>query len=177
MHEAPAPSKIRVVGLQDIHLDPVLEIEQLCKAQHHHHGVSEEALPVRSLRDIAQLPRKHNVRVAEADDRIAGYGAWRDEEPGIGYVEELAVHPDYQEHAVGAAILDKIREEARAAGIKYLAVRAWASSPTSKDYFLAQHFLPVPADAPDEVKTWKELQSAAGPLLADGQVLLYALVG
>ena len=117
MHEAPAPSKIRVVGLQDIHLDNVLEIEQLCKAQHHNHGVSEAALPTRQLRDIAQLPRKHNVRVAEADDHVAGFAAWRDEEPGVGYVEELAVHPDYQPHGVGAALLEKIREEAREAGI------------------------------------------------------------
>lgn len=177
MQEAPAPSKIRVVGLGDIHLDAVLDIEQRAKSKAYSEGISEAALPTRDLRAVAQLPRKHNVRVAEADDRVAGWGAWRDEEPGVGYLEELQVHPEYQNHPIGAAILEKIKEEARDAGIKYLAVRAWVAAATSKEYLLTQHFRPLGEEVPEELALWKELQSAAGPLLAEGQVLLYALVG
>ncbi len=169
----PAPAKLRVTGLQEAHLDPVLAIDATCKAEHQARGAELTAL---TLKELAQLPRKHNVRVAEADDVPVGFGAWRDEEPGVGVVEELSVLPPYREHGVAEALLDKFREEARAAGIGYLVVRAWEASPSSKDALLALHFRPLPTELPDTLARWFELTEAAGPVTLPGQVLLHALV-
>ncbi|MBX3182385.1 MAG: GNAT family N-acetyltransferase [Polyangiaceae bacterium] len=169
----PAPAKLRVSGLQEAHVDSVLAIDTVVKTEHQSHGA--DAAPL-TLKELAQLPRKHNVRVAEADDVPVGFGAWRDEEPGVGVVEELSVLPPYREHGVAEALLDKFREEARAAGIQHLVVRAWEASPSSKDAFLALHFRPLPAELPDTLARWLELTEAAGPVTLPGQVLLHALV-
>ena len=79
-------------------------------------GAPEGAFELSGLRDAGVLPGDW-WRVEE-DGRTVGYG-WMDATWGDAEVL-LAVDPGAQTHGVGSFILDRLEEEARARGLRYL---------------------------------------------------------
>ncbi len=108
------PQRVRITKLQEIQLDGVVAIDLACKSWVHRAGVSAADDPARGLPGFAKLIRTHNVLAADADGVTAGYVAWRDESPGVAYLEEIAVKPELQRLGIGARLLESVREEARA---------------------------------------------------------------
>jgi len=167
------PSKVYVGRLQDRQLDKVVELEALAKQMYVAHGFAAGDIHARSLVEIVKLTKGHNVRVADADDVVAGYLAWRDESPGVGYVEELCVHPRFQRFGVGTKLFERARQEAEELNLRAMLVRCWAKATWAKAFFTKQGFKPVDGSLPEIVETWKGEQSAAGPFVRDGEMALY----
>src|SRR5262245_44417389 len=115
--ERTPPDRIRLTGLQEQQIEALTEIERATAAMYHALGFDAATVPARNVPDIVALTRKHNVHVAEADRVVAGYLAWRDEAPGVAYVEELCVHPDFHRFGIGSRLLEKAQDEAREAGL------------------------------------------------------------
>lgn len=169
------PRRIRVSGLQETQLPSLVETEQATAALYAEGGVPEAEVPARRLPEIVALTRAHNVRVAEADHVVAGYAAWRDEAPGVGVVETIAVHPDFQRLGVGSKLIETIRDEARDAGLKHLVLRCWEKAPWAIAFCRKLGFVSVDAQAPSMVAKWSEERSATG--LRSGEVVMWAPVG
>jgi ribosomal protein S18 acetylase RimI-like enzyme len=66
---------------------------------------------------------KYTVLVAEVDGVVAGFLAYTlKHEEQTGYVDLLAVHPDYQHRGVGAALNNTALEQIRESGMKLAVV-------------------------------------------------------
>jgi amino-acid N-acetyltransferase len=169
------PSKVRVTRMNEGQLNDLVAIEEARAAEHHAHG--HDDVTARGLRDIAQLTKRHNVRVCEADEKPAGYLAWRDESPGVAYIEDLVVPEERQEHGVGEKLVEAMREEARGLKLPYVLVRSPSAAPWTPGFYAKSGFSPVDADAPDVVKTWQKEQTAGGkPLAGEGIAVLWAKI-
>jgi ribosomal protein S18 acetylase RimI-like enzyme len=171
------PQRVRVARLQDTQLDAVVAIDAACKQQLHHAGVPAAEEPVRGLAGIARLTKVHNVLVADADGTVAGYAAWRDESPGVAYLEELAVKPELQRHGIAEKLLDAVRGEARALSLPILLTRAWSKNAPGKALLEKAGFTPLAAHSSERATLWQEEQEEQeGPgghgLAKDGQVVL-----
>jgi N-acetylglutamate synthase-like GNAT family acetyltransferase len=175
--ERTPPKRIRISGLQEAHLPALAEIEQVTTAMYYERGFDAAEVPVRSVADITRLTRNHNVRVAEADHDVAGYTAWRDEAPGIAYVEELSVHPQFQRFGVGSCLMEKIRDEARDLGLKQVVLRCWTNAPWAMEFYKSAGFTPIDESAPEKVLEWKEMRSEGRPLTRPGEIAMWTLVG
>lgn len=175
--ERTPPTRIRVSGLQEAHLPALAELEQLATAMYHEQGFDAAEVPVRSVADITRLTRDHNVRVAEADHEVAGYTAWRDEAPGVAYVEELSVHPDFHRFGVGSRLMEAIRDEARELGLKQVVLRCWAKAPWAMGFYERMGFVAIDDGAPAKVLEWKEEHSQGRPLTRPGELVMWAPVG
>jgi amino-acid N-acetyltransferase len=172
------PKRIRVSGLQETQLAAVVEVEQAATAMYHDAGFDAAEVPTRSMTEIVSLTRDHNVRVAEADYMVAGYAAWRDEPPGVGYIEDLSVHPGFQRVGVGAKLLETIRDEAREAGLKHLVVRCWSKVPWALGFYTRMGFAEIDQAAPAQVVQWKESRSSSGrPFTRPGEIAMWMAVG
>jgi amino-acid N-acetyltransferase len=170
----PPPQRVRVAKLQDTQLDAVVAIDAACKQQLHRAGVPSADEPLRGLGGIAKLTKLHNVLVADADGVVAGYAAWRDESPGVAYLEELAVKPELQHHGIAEKLLDAVRAEATALSLPVLLTRLWAKNAPGEAFLRKTGFTPL-GDPPNErAALWLEEQRASGgPGLAkDGQVVM-----
>jgi N-acetylglutamate synthase-like GNAT family acetyltransferase len=174
MSEQTRPNKIRVAGLAEEHLREVVATEEACSAMYQEKGITD--FPARGAADLIALTKRHNVRIAEADHKVAGYTAWRDESPGVGFVEALAVHPDYQRFGVGTRLVEHVREEAKKVGLGQVLVRAHTSAPWAEAFWKKLGFLPVDDSAPPKVKAWIEEQSANGPVAPPGYRVLWGKV-
>src|SRR6185312_16819628 len=90
------PAKIRVTtGLQEGHLADLVLLDAACAAMYHEVGFDAAEVPVRDQADFVALARRNSVRVAEIDNKVAGILAWHDESPGVAYLVDVQVHPDY----------------------------------------------------------------------------------
>ena len=177
-NERTAPKRVRITRLQEAQLAKLAEVERACAAQYHEVGFDAAEVPPRNVAELTALPRDHNVHVAEADHEPVGYAAWRDEEPGVGYVAELSVHPELQRFGIGARLVEAMREDARAAGIGHLVVRRWSKAPWAVRFYESVGFKPVDESAPPKVQRWKELRVATGkPFVRPGEAALWAEVG
>lgn len=178
MHdERTAPKRIRVTGLQEAQLPTLVAMEQACTAMYHEIGFDEAEVPARTLSDIIALTRQHDVRVAEADDEVAGYLAWRDEAPGVAYVQELAVHPDHQRRGIATRLLAELEERARELGMEQIVLRSRERASWAQAFYKKAGFAPLGDDAPAKVRAWRSEQEAAGrPLTRSGEVVLWAAI-
>jgi amino-acid N-acetyltransferase len=168
------PQRVRVARLQDTQLDGVVAIDLACKQQLHRAGVPASQEPPRGVAGVAKLTKLHNVLAADADGVVAGYAAWRDESPGVAYLEELAVKPELQRHGIAEKLLDAVREEARALSLPILLTRAWSKNAPGTALLEKAGFTPLATHASDRATMWREEQEAAGGhgLAKEGQVVM-----
>jgi len=173
------PKRVRVSGLQEAHLADLIEVDHACAAMYHAIGFDAAEVPIRSNLELVTLTRDHNVFVVEADWKAVGYTAWRDEAPGVAYVEELNVSPDLQRFGLGALLLKAIRDDARANRIKQVVVRAWTKAKWATAFYQANGFYELTGDAvPDAVRAWVVTKEASGrPLVRPGEVVMWTDVG
>lgn len=175
--ERTPPERIRLTGLQEAQLPALVELERACTAMYHDIGFDAAEVPARTLSDLVALTRGHDVRVAEADHVVAGYLAWRDESPGVAYLEELSVHPEFQRFGVGTRLLEELRERARELGMQQIVLRSWARASWAQAFYKKAGFAPIGDDAPEKVLAWRREREASGrPLTRPGEVLLWAAI-
>jgi GNAT superfamily N-acetyltransferase len=173
-----APKRIRITGLQEQQLAAVAEAEAAATAVYYDSGFDAAEVPTRSIADITALTRHHNVRVAEADHEPVGYAAWRDEAPGVAYVEEISVHPDFQRFGVGSRLMETIRDEAREAHLKQIVLRCWTRAPWAMAFYKSLGFVQIDSAAPAKVRGWQEQHVASGrPFTRPGEIAMWAPVG
>jgi len=165
------PQRVRVTKLQEAQIEAVVAIDLACKQGLHRAGIPEADLPARGLAGIAKLTKLHNVLVAEADGTVAGYAAWRDESPGVAYLEELHVKPELQRLGIGTRLLEAVREDIRAVSLPVLVTRCWTKAAAGRA-FLAKAGLEPLGDSNERASLWRQEQEAAGALAKDGQVVL-----
>ncbi|WP_437640915.1 GNAT family N-acetyltransferase [Sorangium sp. So ce854] len=172
-----APKRIRVTGLQEAQLPALVALEEACTAMYHESGFDAAEVPARALSEIVALTRRHDVRVAEADDEVAGYMAWRDEAPGVAYLEELSVHPDHQRRGIATRLLAELYGRARELGMEQVVLRSREKASWAQAFYRKAGFAPIGDDAPARVRAWRSEQEASGkPLAREGVVVLWARI-
>ncbi len=174
------PDRVRISRLQEVQLPEIEKVDRACAAMYHAVGFDAAEVPVRSYADLFRLTHDHNVFVVEADWHPAGYAAWRDEEPGVAYVEEINVHPDVQRFGLGAKLLQAIRDDARKAGIKHIVLRAWIKASWAMAFYRKQGFVEVDGivTLPTDVMGWVTAKKESGrPVVRPGEVILFGEVG
>lgn len=173
------PARIRVSkGLQEGQIADLVKLDGLCSAMYHEAGFDAAEVPVRNVADFAALARHNSVRVAEADHVVAGFLAWHDESPGVAYLVDVQVHPDYQRFGIAGTLLDALRDEARNLKLEQVVVRAWEKASWAMAFYRRQRFMPIDATAPAKVQGWKEERLATGkPLTRPGEVALWSPIG
>jgi amino-acid N-acetyltransferase len=182
--ERERPRRIRVTGLQEAQLPDLAEVERGATAMYYDAGFDGAEVPVRSMADIVSLTRDHEVLVAEADRVVAGYLAWRDEAPGVAYLEEISVGPEHQRVGVGAALLDelcrhaqaiRVRTESGPKAIEHVVARCWRRATWAMAFYARAGFRELGPDAPTEVRAWYDDRAAVGrPVTRPGEVVLWA---
>lgn len=176
--ERSRPERVRLTGLQEAQLPALVELDAACAGMHHAIGFDAAEVPARQPSDFVRLTREHDVTVAEADHVVAGYAAWRDEEPGVAYIDELAVHPDFQRFGVGTRLLEAIRDGARRAGLETVVVRCWERATWAMRFYAKAGFAPLGDAAPDAARAFRDRIAGAGrPFTRPGEVALWAAVG
>lgn len=173
------PDRVRLSRLQEVQLPALEKVDRACAAMYHAIGFDAAEVPVRSYADLVNLTRDHNVHVVEADYQPVGYAAWRDEPPGVAYIEEINVHPEVQRFGLGARLLEAIREDARRAGIHHIVLRAWSKAKWAMAFYRKQGFHELDgATLPNDVMTWVTNKEEVGrPVVRPGEVLLFGEVG
>ncbi len=173
------PTRIRVTtGLQEAQLPDLVRLDALCAAMYHDAGFDAAEVPTRDQADIVALARQNSIRVAEADHTVAGFLAWHDESPGVAYLVDVQVHPDYQRFGIAAELLDALRDEARKLRLEQIVVRCWEKATWAMSFYRRQRFMPIDATAPAKVQGWKEERLATGkPLTRPGEVALWSPIG
>ena len=145
---------------------------------YHEAGFDAAEVPARGQVDFIALARHNSVRVAEADNVVAGFLAWHDESPGVAYLVDVQVHPDYQRFGIAATLLDALRDEARKLKLEQIVVRAWEKATWAMAFYRRQRFMPIDATAPAKVQGWKDERLATGkPLTRPGEVALWSPIG
>jgi GNAT superfamily N-acetyltransferase len=173
------PARIRVsTGLQEAQIADLVKLDESCAAMYHDAGFDAAEVPNRGSGDFVALARHNSVRVAEADHTVAGFLAWHDESPGVAYLVDVQVHPDYQRFGIAATLLDALRDEARKLKLEQVVVRCWEKAPWAMAFYRRQRFMPIDATAPAKVQGWKEERLATGkPLTRPGEVALWSPIG
>jgi amino-acid N-acetyltransferase len=171
------PQRVRVTKLQESQVDDVVAVDLACKQAMHRSGVPIAEAPARGLAGIGKLVKMHNVLVADADGVVAGYAAWRDESPGVAYLEDLAVKPQLQRVGIATQLLDAVRGDARALSLPVLVSRCWTKAAAARAFLAKAGLVPLgdePPEIAERVALWREEQeSATGHGVArEGQVVL-----
>lgn len=175
MDNREAPQRVRLSGLQEAQIGPLTEIERRCAAMHYELGFDGAEVPPRSALELAGLPRAHDVYVAEADHVVAGYLAWRDEPPGVAYIAELMVDPDYQRFGIATRLVERMFEAARENGLRVAMVRRFERAPWAVGFYARLGFLAVDEQAEPAARAWLEEQVAIGrPVTRPGEDVLWA---
>jgi amino-acid N-acetyltransferase len=173
MSKAP-PQRVRIAKLQEAQLDQVVAIDAACR-ELLRRSVPTLTEPARGAAGIAHLTKLHDVLVADADGAVAGFAAWRDESPGVAYLEELAVKPDMPDaHRVdiGMKLLEAVREAADRLSLPILLTRCWSKATETRALLEKAGFGPLGDDAGERAKLWREEQESAGALAKEGEVVL-----
>ncbi|MBK8257612.1 MAG: GNAT family N-acetyltransferase [Polyangiaceae bacterium] len=173
------PERVRVGKLQEVQVPDVVKIDHACAAMYHAVGFDAAEVPVRSYADLANLTRDHNVFVVEADWKPAGYAAWRDEVPGVAYIEEMNVDPELQRFGLGSKLLEAVRDDARRHGIKHIVLRAWTKAKWAMGFYRKNGFRDTEtATLPDDVMGWVTRKEQSGrPVVRPGETILFGEVG
>lgn len=89
--------------------------------------------------------------VAESEGRVIGFGAlhvmWRD----LAEVRTLAIHPDYRQHGIGAAILRELLERAKLLGTNRVFCLTFET-----EFFASHGFVEI-SNTPVDPETYGEL--------------------
>ncbi len=178
------PHRIRITGLQEAQLPELREVDRSAAAMYHEAGFDGAEVPIRSVADLVALTRDHEVLVAEADGVVAGYLAWRDEAPGVAYLEELSVGTGFQRLGVATALIDELCRHARAVevgtadgprGLEHVVARCWRRATWARKFYERYGFHELEPGAPDDVRGWYEDRAAIGrPVTRPGEVVLWA---
>jgi amino-acid N-acetyltransferase len=176
--ERTPPAKIRVTGLQEAQLDSLQRIEQACAAMHYEVGLTPEQVSPLGFTEIATLFRSHDLYVAEADYQVAGYLAWRDEPPKVGYLAILNVAPEYQRFGVATRLLREMGASCREKGIAHVVARCWQSATWAAAFFAVAGFRPLDGadEPPAPVQDWRKRAAGSGQLDVPGQRVLWRSV-
>ena len=167
------PQRIRITRLQETQVSDLVELEKACTAMYHDLGFDAAEVPARTWNDIANLPRHHNVFVAEADHEVAGYLAWRDESPGIAYLEEISVHPRFQRFGVGTRLLQQFEEDALRCNLHDAIARTFEKAAWAQSFYAHHGFSQLGDQASRKVLAWREERSGGRPLTRPGEVLIW----
>ncbi len=167
------PKRIRVTRLQETQVEALIGIEQACSAMYYEIGFDAAEVPVRTYADISHLPRYHNVYVAEADHEVAGYVAWRDESPGVAYIEELSVHPDYQRFGVGSKLLQTVEEDALKASLTDIIAKKFEKASWAGLFYAHHGFVVLGDNASGRAAGWLEERAGGRPLTRPGEVVIW----
>lgn len=171
------PRKVRFTKLQEAQIEYLLQVEAACAGMYYELGFDGAEVPPRTEQDFYRLPRDHAVRVVEADDEVAGYGAWRDEAPGVAYLEELSIHPQYQRFGLATKLLARVMEEARENNFGELVLRMWDRAPWAKAFYDKAGFRNIDDAAPAKVREWLATKTEGGrPFLRPGERVLWIRV-
>lgn len=172
------PTRIRITGLQEAQLPDLVNLDAACAEMFYAIGFDAAEVPVRSAADLVRLTRDHSVHVAEADHVPAGFMAWRDESPGVAYLAEISVHPDYQRFGIASRLIETLREDARKLRLPYILVRAWEKAPWAMAFYRLHGFGPIEPSAPAQVIGWRDDRLSSGrPLTRPGEIVLWTDVG
>jgi N-acetylglutamate synthase-like GNAT family acetyltransferase len=176
--ERTPPAKIRVTGLQEAQLKGLQQIEQACAAMHYEAGLTPEQVSPLSFTEIAALFRSHDLCVAEADCEVAGYLAWRDEPPKVGYLVILNVAPEYQRFGVATRLLREMGTSCREKEIEYVVARCWQSATWAAAFLAVVGFRPLDGsdEPPKPVREWRKRAAASGQLEVPGQTVFWRSV-
>ncbi|WP_434564530.1 ribosomal protein S18-alanine N-acetyltransferase [Thermoanaerobacterium thermosaccharolyticum] len=123
--------KIRPMTKSDI--DDVIEIESLSFSV----PWSKESFTM----EVTMNKCAHYI-VAEADEKIAGYGGFWvviDE----GHITNIAVHPDFRGKGVGSAIVEGLIDLAKKKGITSMTLEVRASNLIAQSLYKKYGFKPV----------------------------------
>jgi amino-acid N-acetyltransferase len=167
----PQPNRIRITRLSEVQLADVVSIEASAKEDFHRHKIT---MPVRELAELVKLTRDHNVKVAEADDVVAGWLAWRDESPGIAHLDTVVVEPSYRRLGVATKLVGELRDEARGLRLPQVVVVVPAKATWARTFLTTLGFQDADGRAPDRVQQWlaEQIEAEAGP--GADEVLLWA---
>lgn len=157
------PVRVRVTGLQEAQLPMLAAIEQAIAAERQGRGLSLEATEPRTDRDIAQLTRRHEVRVLEADHEPAGYLAWRDEAPGVAVLEALCIDPSLQRYGLATRLLREVGDKAKDLGLSHAVLLVPDGDAGAATFLHKRGFAPAkdPSSSeglPEPVARWLELR-------------------
>jgi GNAT superfamily N-acetyltransferase len=174
-----APARIRITtGMQEAQLADLVKLDEACAGQFYEVGFDAAEVPVRRQADFVALSRHNLVHVAEADHVVAGLLAWHDESPGVAFLADVQVHPDYQRFGIATRLLDALREDARNIRLEQVVVRCWEKATWAMAFYRRQRFMPIDATAPAKVQGWKDERLATGrPLVRPGEVALWSPIG
>ena len=172
------PKRIRLTGMQEGQLAALAELDAACSAMYYEAGFDGAEVPRRSQAELAALARTNSAKVAEADHVVAGFLAWHDEAPGVAYLADIQIHPEYQRFGIASQLLDAMRDEARGHKLEQIVVRCWEKATWAMAFYRRQRFQPIDATAPAKVQGWKEEHAASGrPLTRPGEVVLWSPIG
>jgi amino-acid N-acetyltransferase len=173
------PTRVRISRLQEAHVNDLVKVDRACAAMYHAIGFDAAEVPVRGAAELANLTRDHNVHVVEADWSPVGYAAWRDEAPGVAYIEELNVDPEQQRFGLGSKLMEAVRDDARKHGLKHIVLRAWAKAKWAVAFYRKNGFVEADgATLPDDVMGWVTHRQESGrPVVRPGELLMFGEVG
>lgn len=170
------PERVRTLKLQELHVPTLVAIDHACSERYWALGHDAAAVPQRRESDFYRLPRSHAVWVAEADGDVAGFIAFRDEAPGVGFIEDLQVHPQLQHFGIGRRLVEKAQLELRHLGFEEVVLKIWDDAPWATAFYRALGFERYdPASAPERVRAWREekVDTEDRPFLQPGQSVLW----
>ena len=175
--ERTPPKRVRLEKLQEVHVPDLLKIDRAAAEEYWALGFDAAEVPVRTSGELYRLPKQHAVRVAEADYVVAGFSAFRDESPGVAYLEEISVHPDYRRFGIGRRLIEHVFEEARAANLKELVLRRWDRAEWAVAFYDKLGFKPIDEQAPERVQGWLAEKTEGGrPFLRPGESALWVSI-
>ncbi len=171
------PKRVRLEKLQEVHVSELIKIDRAAAEEYWALGFDAAEVPVRTNGELYRLPKQHAVRVAEADYVLAGYSAFRDEAPGVAYLEEISVHPDYRRFGIGRRLMEQVFEEARAANLNELVLRRWDKADWAVAFYDRLGFKTIDESAPERVRAWFAEKTASGrPFLRPGESALWVAI-
>lgn len=172
--ERSAPERVRISRLQEIQIPALVKLDRACSERYWEIGFDGAEVPARTTDDFYRLPKNHAVRVAEADGEVAGYIAYRDEAPGVIYIEELSVLPELSRFGIATRLLERAVEEIRELGLEHIVLCTWERAAWAAGFYAARGFREVDESAPEPVRVWLELKREGGrPYPKPGVRVLY----
>lgn len=179
--ERAPPKKVRFSKLQEVHVEHLRRIDQASAERYWAVGFDAAEVPTRSTQEFYAMPKFHAVRVAEADYVVAGFIAWRDEAPGVLYIEDLSVAPEYQLFGIGAALVGKLYEEAREGGFREVVLRCWKKASWAQAFYKKLGFAELDTNdttsAPQKVQEWYAEKTDGGrPFLRPAEVVMWRAI-
>ena len=171
-----APQRVRLEKLQEVHVPELVKLDHACSALYWELGFDAAEVPTRTHGDFYRLPKSNAVWVAEADGTVAGFIAYHDEEPGVGFVEDVSVHPEFQRWGIGRRLMDRAVSELAHLGFTEVVLKVFEQASWATAFYGALGFLEYRTEeAPQKLREWREskLDTEDRPLLRPGQKLLW----